>query len=220
MDREDSADLVQRALAGDQTAQTQLVAELTHVVQARVARTLLARRSRLGSGRVHQEVEDLSQEVFLSLFTRDGHILRSWQAERGLSLENFVGLVAQRQVVSFLRSGKRNPWKEDPSPAEDLDTTAPGHGPEEIAASREQLSLLLERLREKLSPLGYRIFVLLFVQEMSVPETMAETGLSDDAVYKWRSRLRRLARQLLAELSGKPSPARKTQEEDDEEDDE
>jgi len=216
MDHEDSAGQVERALAGDQTALNRLVAGLTPVVQARVARTLLARRSRLGSGRdIRQEVEDLSQEVFLSLFSRGSHILRSWQAERGLSLENFVGLVAERQVVSFLRSGKRNPWKEEPSPAEDLETTAPGSGPEEATASREQLSLLLERLREKLSPLGHQIFLLLFVQEMSVPETMAASGLSADAVYQWRGRLRRLARQLLAEMSGKPTPARKTQEEDD-----
>ena len=211
MDHEDSAGLVQRALSGDQTALTRLVAGLTPVIQARVARTLLARRSRLGSGRdVGQEVEDLTQDVFLSLFSRDSHVLRSWQAERGLSLENFVGLVAERQVVSFLRSGKRNPWKEDPSPAEELDATARDSGPEEIAASREQLSLLLDRLREKLTPLGYQIFLLLFVQELSIQETMAATGLSADAVYAWRSRLRRLAQQLLAEVSGKPEPARKT----------
>ena len=217
MDPEDSADLVRRALAGDQTAQTRLVARLTPVVQARVARTLLAYRSRLGSGRdVRQEVEDLSQEVFLSLFTRDAHILRSWQAERGLSLENFVGLVAQRQVVSFLRSGKRNPWQEEPWPAEDLDAISEDQGPEVITASREQLDLLLERLREELSPLGYQIFELLFVRELSVRETMAATGLTDDAVYAWCSRLRCRSRQILAELSGKPSPPRKTPEEDDE----
>ena len=216
MDLEDSAGRVERALAGDQTALNRLVAGLTPVVQARVARTLLARRSRLGSGRdIRQEVEDLSQEVFLSLFSRNGHILRSWQAERGLSLENFVGLVAERQVVSFLRSGKRNPWKEEPSPAEDLEAISPAQGPEEATASREQLGLLLERLREKLSPLGHQIFLLLFVQEMTVPETMAESGLSADAVYQWRGRLRRLAQQLLAEMSGKPSPPRKTQKEDD-----
>jgi len=216
MDREDSAGLVQQALAGDQTALTRLVAGLTPVVQARVARALLARRSRLGSGRdVRQEVEDLSQEVFLALFSRDARVLRSWQAERGLSLENFVGLVAERQVISFLRSGRRNPWQEDPSPAEDLDVTAPESDPEEVAASREQLSLLLERLREKLSPLGHRLFELLFVQEMTVPETMAESGLSAEAVYAWRSRLRRVAQQLLAELSGKPTRARKTHEDDD-----
>ena len=213
MDNEDSAGLVQRALSGDQAALTRLVAGLTPVIQARVARTLLARRARLGSGRdVRQEVEDLTQDVFLSLFSRDCHILRSWQAERGLSLQNFVGLVAERQVVSFLRSGRRNPWKEDPSPVEELDEPAQESGPEEVAASREQLGLLLDRLREKLTPLGHQIFLLLFVQERSIPETMAASGLSADAVYAWRSRLRRLARQLLAELSGKAEPARKTHE--------
>lgn len=216
MEQEDSAGLVRQALTGDQTALTRLVATLTPVVQARVARTLLCRRSRLGCGRdVRQEVEDLSQDVFLSLFSRGAHVLRSWQAERGLSLENFVGMVAERQVVSFLRSGRRNPWKEDPTAMEELDVTAPESGPEEVAASREQLGLLLDRLREKLSPLGHQLFVLLFVREMSIPETMAASGLTADAVYAWRSRLRRTAQHLLAELSGKPVPARKTHEEGD-----
>jgi RNA polymerase sigma-70 factor (ECF subfamily) len=217
MDAEDSAGLVRQALAGDQTALTRLVAGLTPVIQARVARTLLARRSRLGGGRgIRQEVEDLTQEVFLSLFSKDARVLRSWQAERGLSLANFVGLVSERYVVSFLRSGRRNPWKEDLTPVEDLDAVTVEPGPEEVAASREQLRLLLDRLRETLSPLGHRLFELLFVREMSVPETMAASGLSADAVYAWRSRLRRMAQQLLAELSGKPVPPRKTQKDDDE----
>jgi hypothetical protein len=44
---------------------------------------------------------------------------------------------------------------------------------------------------------------------------MAESGLSADAVYQWRGRLRRMAQALLAEMSGKPTLARKTQGEDD-----
>jgi RNA polymerase sigma factor (sigma-70 family) len=206
-----TAGLARRALAGDQTALTQLVAVLTPVVQARVARTLLARRSRLAGGRdLRQEVEDLSQEVFLSLFARDAHVLREWQPERGLSLENFVGLVAQRQVLSFLRNGKRNPWKEDPFLEEDLDTAGPDTGPEEITASREELHLLLDRLREELSPLGWQLFDLLFVQELSQPEVMSASGLSADAVYAWRSRLRRLAQRLAAEMSGREGAGRRT----------
>lgn len=203
MDREDSAGLVHRALAGDQTALTRLVAGLTPVVQARVARTLLCRRARLGGGRdIRQEVEDLSQDVFLALFSSDARVLRAWDSERGLSLENFVGLVAERQVVSFLRSGRRNPWREDPTAAEDLETTAPDQSPEQVTASREQLSLLLDRLREEVSPLGWRLFDLLFVKELSLPEVKTASGLSDDAVYAWRSRLRRLAQRLLHEMSG------------------
>jgi RNA polymerase sigma factor (sigma-70 family) len=211
MDSEDRTGLVQDALAGDQAALTRLVAVLTPVIQVRTARTLLANRARLASERnVRQDVEDLTQDVFLSLFDNGARVLRNWQAERGLSLENFVGLVSERYVISFLRSGKRNPWKEEPSLMEDLDLATLDRDPEVVAAGREELRLLLDRLREKLSPLGQRLFELLFVQEMSPEETMAASGLSADAVYAWRSRLRRLARELLAEMSRNPQPARKT----------
>jgi len=212
MDSEDTASLLRRALDGDQTALTELVALLTPVIQARVARTLLARQALLAGRRdVRQEVEDLSQEVFLALFERDGHDLRSWQPERGLSLPNFVGLVAKRTVLSILRSGRRNPWKEELSLEDhEVDAEAPERGPEEVAASREHLALLLDRLRESLSPLGWQLFDLLFVQELSQAEVQAATGLSADAVYAWRSRLRRVAQKLRDEMSETPPPARKT----------
>ena len=189
---------MQRALSGDPEALSQLVAVLTPVVQSRVARTLLARRHRLAVGRdVRQEVEDLSQEVFLAFFDRDARVLRSWQAERG-SLESFVGLVAERVVLSFLRSGRRNAWKEDLTLTDgELEPEAPYPGPEEVVASRERLSLLLDRLREELSPQGWQMFELLFIQELSQAEVEAATGLSADAVYAWRSRLRRLVERLL-----------------------
>jgi RNA polymerase sigma-70 factor, ECF subfamily len=213
MDADECVGLVRGALAGDQVALTRLVALLTPVIQARVARTLLARRTQLGGGRdVRQEVDDLTQEIFLSLFVRDCRVLRSWDPEKGASLQNFVGKVSERLVVSFLRSGKRNPWKEEPVAAEKFDRAAVGSGPEDDTASREELRLLLGRLRESLSPLGRRLFELLFVQELSLPETMARSGLSADAVYAWRSRLRRLARGLVSEMSGKDAPRRKNRE--------
>jgi RNA polymerase sigma factor (sigma-70 family) len=207
---EDTVGLVGEALAGDELALTRLVGTLTPVVQARVARTLLARRSMRSGRNVRQEVEDLSQEIFLALFSSGGRVLRSWQAERGLSLENFVGLVSERHVLSFLRSGRRNPWREDLVTGEELEATVGEPGPEELAASREQLRLVLDRLHQSLSPLGRQVFELLFVQDLTLPEAMAASGLSADAVYAWRSRLRRLARELVAEMSGSSPAPRKT----------
>src|SRR5262245_1194983 len=103
---------IEAALAGDEGAVRQLVDELGPVIQARVARALLRR----ASGRsVRQEVEDLTQEVFASLFEDDGRILRAWDETRGLSLKNFVGLVAGRQATSILRSGRTTPWRDDPA---------------------------------------------------------------------------------------------------------
>ncbi|HEV8240462.1 MAG TPA: hypothetical protein VGS57_13920 [Thermoanaerobaculia bacterium] len=209
MDAEESVALVVGALAGDRLALTRLVAVLTPVVQARAARTLLTRRPGGAAGRdVRQGVEDLSQEIFMLLFANGGRVLRSWQAERGLSLENFVGLVSERYTLSFLRSGRRNAWKEEPSATEALDVRVEEPDPEVIVSSRQQLRLLLARLRENLSPLGLEIFQLLFVQELSLAETMAASGLSADAVYAWRSRLRRLARELMSDLSGTGPPPR------------
>src|SRR6185503_7942003 len=193
MDAEESVALVIGALAGDRGALERLVKVLTPVIQSRVARTLLG--CGRGGRNLRQGVEDLTQEVFLKLFAHDGRELRRWKLERGLSLENFVGLVAERHTLSYLRSARRTAAKEEPTPSDELDRRRDEPGPERRAAVREQLQLLLARLGEKLSPLGVRMFELLFVQDLSTEEAMAATGLSRDAADAWRSRLRRLARE-------------------------
>ncbi len=223
MEADESARLVAMALGGDPAAQGRLVAMLTPVIHARVSHTLLARRWALAGRDIHAEVEDLVQDVFLHLFDRDGRVLRSWQPGPGrLSLNNFVGLVAKCQTLSFLRSGRRNAWKEELATGEEIERVAEEPDAEEIVASREELRLLLDRMCERLSSLGWHLFVLLFVQELSVEEVTAETGLSAAAVYAWRSRLRRLARELRSELSKSGSSPRRPGEEDenDDEDDE
>ncbi len=200
---------VRDALAGEPEALRRLVQDLTPVIQARVARVLLRSVAATTGRNVRQEVEDLTQEVFLTLFDDGSKVLASWQPERGLSLSNFVGLVAERQAISILRSGKRSPWKEDPTFGDELDEPDPGKGPEEVAASRQELRSLLDRLRESLSPLGWRLFELLFVQELPLQEVAASTGLSADAIYAWRSRLRKLALRLHPETSESAASARR-----------
>jgi len=199
---QDDQQLVAKALAGDAAAVRALVGALQPVVQARVARTLL-RRSGAARGReVRQELEDLVQEVYLSLFADDGRVLRAWDPARGLSLANFVGLVAERQAIAVLRSGRRSPWTEDPTEEEALDRERRDTGgPEVRVESRELLERLLDRLKAELSPKGLWLFTLLFVRERTVPEVRAETGMSDAAVYAWRSRLAKLSRRLAAELT-------------------
>lgn len=195
-------DTLGRALSGDPSALCELVDQLSPVIQKRVARVLLARRQGAASGRdVHQEVQDLSQEVFLTLFANDAHVLRGWSPERGLSLPNFVGLVAERRASGILRSGKHSPWRDDPTLIEDLDRADGRSDPEMAAASRETLERLLERLQEELSPLGRQLFELLFLREWTPDEVAKRTTLTLAAVYAWQSRLRRLARRLLGELS-------------------
>lgn len=202
-----------RALAGDEKVLKRLIDVLTPVIQARVARGLLLRRQAAAGRPVRQEVQDLTQEVFLALLENDGRVLRSWDPERGLSLPNFVGLVAERQLATILRSGKKNPWKEDPTLDANLDREWPEQGPEKVTASREELRLLFRRLAEELSPLGRHLFELIFVRELAVDDVVARTRLSADAVYAWRSRLRRLAKKIFRELSDPAAVPRNNKEE-------
>lgn len=203
--------LVELALAGDRGAVRRLVGALTPVIQARVARTLLRRRVSARGREIRQEVEDLTQEVFVALLENDGRILRAWAPEKGLSLQNFAGLVAERQVASILRSGRRSPWTEDPTLGEDLDRsrTSVPPTPEGRLGERELYEQLLGRLRETLSPKGLQLFELLVVDQASVEQVCRDTGMTVDAVYAWRSRLLKLLRTLRVEiLSETPSPAR------------
>ncbi len=202
--------VVRRALDGDAQAVRLLVRRLTPVVQVRVARALLRRRAGAKGRDVRQEVADLVQDTFVSLFENGGRRLRQWDPARGLSLEGFAGMVAEHVVASTLRSGRRNPWTEDPTDPVDMPLGGPVQPhPERVVASREQLDALLDALRQRLSPLGFDVFERLYVHEQSVADICRETGLSRDAVYQWRSRLRRLAAKLAAALGGEAAAAGK-----------
>lgn len=188
---------LRRALAGDAEAVRWLVDHLTPVVQARVARALLRRAHASGHRCARQEVEDLAQEVFVALFENGGKVLRTWDPERGLSLANFAGLVAERVAASILRSGRRSPWTEDPTLAEGLDQpSAEAMGPERRVASQEMLAVILDGVRARLSPKGLDLFERLLVRQQDVDAVCAETGLSREAVHAWRSRLGKLVRAL------------------------
>lgn len=163
----------------------------------------LMRRAASGRGRlVRQEVLDLVQEVFVALFENDGRVLESWDPARGRSFTSFVGLVAEREVASILRSGRRSPWTEDPTEASKIDVpTERETGPDARAASRERLARVLDALRERTSPLGLAMFEALYVEQHPPAEVARTFDMKPDAVYAWRSRLGKLVRRLAAELS-------------------
>ncbi|HEY2510969.1 MAG TPA: hypothetical protein VGI39_08940 [Polyangiaceae bacterium] len=196
--------LLAPALAGEASALRALVAAFTPIIQARAARALVRR----GGGKTRdprQELGDLTQDVLLLLFRDDARVLRAWQAERGLSLSNYVGLVAEREVGHIARSGKRSPWALDPAEESELERApSPAAGPESDVGSRDLFARLHARLAEELHPRALELYRLLVVEEAPIPEVCEKSGLSADAVYAWRSRLLKRVRQLLVELQAPP----------------
>jgi RNA polymerase sigma-70 factor (ECF subfamily) len=143
----------------------------------------------------------MTQDVFGALFAADGRVLRAWDPARGLSLSNFVGLVADRQVASMLRSGRRNPWRDTPEELDNLELASeavPGAEPQ--IQSRRALELLLDRMRAALSPRGLELFQRLYVDEEPIEEVASHMKMTREAIYAWRNRVGKLLRTFAAEF--------------------
>lgn len=191
--------LVRRAIEGDAAAMRALVRVLRPAVQAEVAWTL-QRFAPHGRGRdPRQELADMVQEVFLSFIENDGRILRAWDPVRGRSLQSFVRLVARHQVVSVLRSNRRCPWTEDPTPIELMDLE-PAPSPEARVADADEVRQVVGLLREELSTRSMLMFQGLYVEERTVDEVCQEFGLSKDALYAWRSRMKRKLQKVMRRI--------------------
>jgi RNA polymerase sigma-70 factor (ECF subfamily) len=199
---------VDRALGGNRAAQRALMQALMPSVQRRVNGALL-RRAAAGGGRpVRQEVLDLTQEVFVALFENDARALRRWDPAAGAALGTWVSRIADHVVASILRTGKRSPWTETPFDPETLELAAGGvSSAHQAVADRQQLARALDVLRAELSPLGYDLFVELVVEERDVEAVCAARGMTPNAVYVWRTRLKTAARAALARVTGSKPPA-------------
>lgn len=161
--------------------------ELRRIIRARVRRQV----RRLGE--YSQETEDIAQEVFLNLWRDKMQIFRRWDHSRGLSLLNFVGLVAEREAGKAIIRLRRHRGLTATTCMQD-EVTGDYATPETVMASREQLEQLNSYLSQKLTQVGLHLFLVLLVEEVSVDSACSETGLSRAAVYTWRCRLRTLIR--------------------------
>jgi RNA polymerase sigma factor (sigma-70 family) len=190
--------LLERAIAREPRAVRELLGVLTPIIRARVGRVLLRR----GAGRhrdIRQEVLDLSQQVFVALLEDNGQRLRSWDPARGMSIENFVGLIAEQQAAATFRN--QGIWRYPPTEVDDLDDSIDSsRTPERITASKEALSTILSSVHAKLSERGVQLFHMLFIEERSIEEVCSVMEMNADAVYQWRTRLRRLVKQVASEV--------------------
>jgi hypothetical protein len=78
---------------------------------------------------------------------------------------------------------------------------------ETVSASQERLTRVLEYLEANRTARGLEMFERLYVHDQPLERIAAETGLKPDAIYQWRSRLAKLAREADREAAVSEPPS-------------
>jgi RNA polymerase sigma factor (sigma-70 family) len=183
----DFAGCLERVRARDQAAARQLVEQLYPQV-IRIVRSHLPRRV---------AEEDLSQEIFLKMFTR----LDQYQG--AVPFPHWVSRIAVTTCIDQLRAQKRRPefrWADLPEEQADmLDNvmtdqrdTAPG----EALAARE----LVEKLLAQLKPEDQMIVRMLDLEQKSLAEISAITGWNQTLIKVRAFRARRKLQKFFKDL--------------------
>ncbi len=189
-------ELLDRAISSrEPRAVRQLVAILTPIFVVRIGRVLLSN----GDGSC-RDIDDLCQDTFVALFQNDGRLVRLWDPARGLSFENYSGLVAKQCAIERLRKRTELLFDDD-GLWEELEPDS-SRMLECLVADREMFEKVLDRLKVELSDLGRTLLELLFVQWLEVPEVCTRLKMEAPTVYQWRSRLLRHIEEIASELRG------------------
>jgi len=192
---------VQAVVGRDASACKEAVLRFTPIIQRRVARRCNYYGSVLRLPMHRSRMLDLVQEVLVVLFERDARVLNSWNPSRGLSLNNFVGLVAEREVSSVASSARRSAWAESVVDDNLLEVSDCVDSFEGEVSSRDEFLKIWQRLKQELSPRALAIFDALLVQERSIEEVCESFDTTPNALYVFRTRIRERVKHIRQSLN-------------------
>lgn len=192
--------IIERATRGDQAAESEILDMILPSIKKAVG-TVLKRCGRIEARDYRQEMEDIAQDVLLSLFEDKGKKLLLWDPSRGLSLPKYVELISRNMTVSILRSRRKNPWGARPVEPIDLESLAGSTDNLEDAIERSQLRVAIHTaVSAELTTKGRT--VLQGILNNIPDEDIAKSNqMTTNAVHVWRSRIIKIAKKVARSLS-------------------
>lgn len=193
--------VLRAALDGDRDALRALIAVLEPVLRARVRRKLIDTPRR--SPCLPEDVEETVQETFAQLFRDDGRLLRRYSPDRGMSLLNYVGQIAEREAGRVIRSrGFAKRRGEELVEPDDYRLDAAQEPAPDVLEKLQQIEhheALLGALRDRLSDESFLVFEALYIRLLPAADVAAMFGCAVEAIYTRRHRIRATLRTLLEE---------------------
>ena len=164
--------LVEKIIAGDKSSWDEFVQQFTRLIYHAIYKTLQGRGYKSGS----DLVDDLHQEVFLSLLKNDVAKLRGFQWRNGCSLATWLTVVSRNTAIDFIRKDSRYKSREVSIDAESAGSDkgeASGSlldilpdsavTPDKEMASKEAVDVIRKAITE-LSPQDRKLLELLYFE--------------------------------------------------------
>lgn len=196
----DQADeiLIRKALDGHAGALRMIARRLLPVIRGRAVAYLRRRGSSLDA----QDADDLMQEIWLTLLENDGRLLRAYAADRGKSLEGYVGLICRRELWRRARAAgaQRRGADVQIAPLEaavEAPTQSPD--PEAVMVGQDLLQGLLAFLRERLPERGRLVLSAVYEDQLEPAQTAQMMGVKIQVVYNWQHKIRGLMKEYFAD---------------------
>lgn len=188
--------LIAQAVRGVPAAVRLLTRRLAPVIQARVMRVL----RRLTPAHMG-DADDVVQKVWLVLLKDAGRQFLAFDAARGISLEAYVGMIAEREVRNHVQhelAGIRRP-ADGLAPLDEATEVAAGTPtPEGEVVQNDLVARLDAHLLESLPPRGQLVYRLIYADGRTTEEAAAMLGCQVQVIYNWQHRVRTISREFLA----------------------
>ena len=191
-----------RQMAAGQPAAIRLVTRrLLPVLQARVRRAL-----RRWTPAHVDDADDVVQKIWLVLLKDGARQLLAYDPERGISLEAYVGLIAEREVRNHIQhesAAIRRPAEGHAALDEAGEVPTPAPDPEAALMSADFADRLDAHLMAALGPRGQAVLRLVYGDACPPDRAARALGCNLQVVYNWQHRIRALAR---AFVDGQDAP--------------
>jgi RNA polymerase sigma factor (sigma-70 family) len=197
--------LLQQVASGQPAAVRLVARRLLPVLQGRVRRAL----RRLTPAHV-DDAEDVVQKIWVVLLKDGARQLLAYDAARGISLEAYVGMIAEREVRNHIQhetAAARRPAEGHAPLDEAGDVPNADPGPEADVLSADFAARLDAHLMGSLGPKGQAVLRLVYGDACAPDRAARALGCNLQVVYNWQHRIRTLAREFVAAHGGSGPPA-------------
>jgi RNA polymerase sigma factor (sigma-70 family) len=178
--------LIAGCMKGDKSSWDEFVRQYSNLVYHTIRKTLTLHHTDPRD----EVVEDLYQDVFISLLADDGRKLKRFRGDHGCTLASWLRMIVARRTIDHLRKCKK--------PVYPSDESLPGTTADE--ADEERKEGAFQRLAgaiDQLQPRERILIELFFRQNLSAQDVATILGLSVGAVYTQKSRIVAKLREML-----------------------